>query len=177
MAAFQVCSLATTTGFATADTNLWPAGSIGILMLCSLVCGCSGSTSGGIKMDRFVIVVKSLKGMVRSLIGAKNVNNIKIDGQLKTEKNINSVLAFVAAYLFIIAVGAVVFAITMDFHTSLSASIACIGSVGPGFGDVGSLDNYAGLMGFQKVVAMGIMLLGRVEIIPMLIALRSLIRP
>lgn len=174
MAAFQVCSLSTTTGFATADTNLWPTGSIGILMLCSLVCGCSGSTSGGIKMDRFVIVVKSLKGMVRSLIGANNVTNFKIDGKLRTEENITSVLAFVAAYLFIIAVGTIVFATTMDFHTSLSASIACIGSVGPGFGDVGSLGNYAGLMSFQKVTAMVIMLLGRVEIFPMLIAVRSI---
>lgn len=125
-------------------------------------------------MDRFVIVVKSLKGMVRSLIGANNVTNFKIDGKLRTEENITSVLAFVAAYLFIIAVGTIVFATTMDFHTSLSASIACIGSVGPGFGDVGSLGNYAGLMSFQKVTAMVIMLLGRVEIFPMLIAVRSI---
>ena len=174
LAAFQVCSLSTTTGFATADTNLWPAGSIGILMLCSLVCGCSGSTSGGMKMDRFVIIIKSLRGMVRSLIGANNVNNIKIGGTLKTEENVNSVLAFIGAYLLIIAAGTIIFAITMDFHTSLSASIACIGSVGPGFGDVGSLDNYAGLMSFQKVAAMLIMLLGRVEIFPMLIAVRSI---
>ena len=176
MAAFQVCSLSTTTGFATADTNLWPTGSMGILMLCSLVCGCSGSTSGGIKMDRFVIVVKSLKGMVRSLIGANNVNNIKIDGMLRTEENVTSVLAFIGAYFLIIAAGTVVFAITMDFRTSLSASIACIGSVGPGFGDVGSLDNYASFMGFQKITAMGIMLLGRVEIFPMLVAVRSIFR-
>ena len=176
LAAFQICSLSTTTGFATADTNLWPTGSIGILMLCSLVCGCSGSTSGGMKMDRFVIVVKSLKGMVRSLIGANNVNNIKIDGKLRTEENVNSVLSFIGAYLFIIAAGTIVFAITMDFHTSLSASIACIGSVGPGFGDVGSMDNYAGFMSFQKVTAMGIMLLGRVEIFPMLVAVRSIFR-
>ena len=125
-------------------------------------------------MDRFVIIVKSLKGMVRSLIGANNVSNIKIDGKLRTEENITSVLAFVAAYLFIIAIGAIVFATTMDFHTSISASIACIGSVGPGFGDVGSLGNYAGLMGFQKIAAMVIMLLGRVEIFPMLIAVRSI---
>lgn len=174
LAAFQVCSLSTTTGFATADTNLWPTGSMGILLLCSIVCGCSGSTSGGMKMDRFVIVVKSLKGMVRSLIVANNVNNVKIDGQTKTEENVASVLAFMGIYVLIIALGAIVFAVSMDFRTSLSASIACIGSVGPGFGPVGSLGNYAGLMGFQKVIAMVIMLLGRVEIFPMLIAIKSL---
>ena len=176
LAAFQVCSLSTTTGFATADTNLWPTGSMGVLILCSLICGCSGSTSGGIKMDRFVIVIKSLKGLVTSLIGFKNVNRIKLDGQLKTEENITSIIAFMGIYILIIAMGTIVFAISMDLKTSLTASIACMGSVGPGFGDVGSLDNYAGLMGFQKVAAMIIMLLGRVEIFPMLIALRSIFR-
>ena len=176
-AAFQVCSLSTTTGFATADTNLWPPFSMAILMLCSLVCGCSGSTSGGMKMDRFVIVVKSLKGMVRSLIVANNVNNVNLDGKVKTEENFSSVLAFMGIYILIIAGGTMFFAVSMDFHTSLSASIACMGSVGPGFGAVGSMGNYAGLMGFQKVVAMIIMLLGRVEIFPMLIAIRSIFRP
>lgn len=176
LAAFQVCSLSTTTGFATADTNLWPTGSMGILILCSLVCGCSGSTSGGIKMDRFVIVVKSLKGLVNSLIGFKNVNRTKLDGQLKTEENITSILAFMATYMLIIAIGTVIFAISMDFKTSITAAIACIGSVGPGFGDVGSMGNYAGFLGFQKVAAMTIMLLGRVEIFPMLIAIRSIFR-
>ena len=174
LAAFQVCSLSTTTGFATADTNLWPTGSMGLLILCSLVCGCSGSTSGGMKMDRFVIVVKSLKGLVNSLIGFKNVNRTKLDGQLKTEENITSILAFMGTYMLIIAIGAIIFSLSMDFKTSLTASIACIGSVGPGFGDVGSMGNYAGFLGFQKVVAMIIMLLGRVEIFPMLIAVKSI---
>ena len=174
LAAFQICSLSTTTGFATADTNLWPSGSIGVLILCSLVCGCSGSTSGGIKMDRFVIVIKSLKGMVRSLIGAYNVPNVKIDGQTKTEENFISTLTFMGTYILIIAFGTIIFAVNMDFMTSLSASIACMGSVGPGFGEVGSMGNYAGLLGFQKVAAMIIMLLGRVEIFPMLIAVRSI---
>ena len=176
MAAFQVCSLSTTTGFATADTNLWPSGSVGVLILCSLVCGCSGSTSGGMKMDRFVIAVKSLKSLVNSLIVANNVNQTKVDGQLKTEENVTSVLTFMGTYLLIIVVGTIIFAVTMDLKTSLTASIACMGSVGPGFGDVGSMGNYAGLMGFQKVAAMFIMLLGRVEIYPMLIAFRCVFR-
>ena len=174
LAAFQVCSLSTTTGFATADTNIWPTGSMGILLLCSLVCGCSGSTSGGMKMDRFVIVVKSLKGLVNSLIGVKNVNRTKLDGQVKTEENITSIIAFMGMYVLIIAIGALVFGISMDFKTSITASIACIGSVGPGFGEVSSMGNYAGFLGFQKVIAMLIMLLGRVEIFAMLIAVRSI---
>lgn len=176
LATFQVCSLSTTTGFATTDTNVWPLGSIGILIACSLVCGCSGSTSGGIKMDRFVIAIKSLKSLVNSLIVANNVNQTKVDGQLKTEENVTSVLTFMGTYLLIIVIGTIIFAVTMDLKTSLTASIACMGSVGPGFGEVGSMGNYAGLLGFQKIVAMGIMLLGRVEIFPMLIAVRSIFR-
>ena len=127
-------------------------------------------------MDRFVIVVKSLKGMVNSLIGFKNVNRIKLDGQVKTEGNVTSILAFMGTYILIIAIGSLIFALSMDFKTSLTASIACIGSVGPGFGEVGSMGNYAGFLGFQKVAAMLIMLLGRVEIFPMLIAIRSIFR-
>ena len=127
-------------------------------------------------MDRFVIVVKSLKGMVNSLIGFKNVNRIKLDGQVKTEENVTSILAFMGTYILIIAIGSLIFALSMDYKTSLTASIACIGSVGPGFGEVGSMGNYAGLLGFQKVAAMLIMLLGRVEIFPMLIAIRSIFR-
>lgn len=176
MAAFQVCSLSTTTGFATADTNLWPPCSIGILILCSLVCGCSGSTAGGMKMDRFVIVIKSLKGMINTLIGISNVNQTKLDGQLKTEENVSSIVAFMGTYMLIVAIGTLLFAISMDFKTSVTASIACMGSVGPGFGAVGSMGNYAGLMGFQKVTAMLIMLLGRVEIFPMLIAIKCLFK-
>jgi trk system potassium uptake protein TrkH len=172
MAAFQVCSLSTTTGFATADTNIWPSGSMGILLLCSLVCGCSGSTSGGMKMDRFVIVIKSLRGMINSLIEANVFNRTKLDGQVKTEANITSIITFMGIYALIIVIGTIIFAISMDFKTSLTASIACMGSVGPGFGDVGSMGNYDGMMGFQKVAAMFIMLLGRVEIYPMLIAIR-----
>ncbi len=176
LAAFQVCSLSTTTGFATADTNLWPKDCIAVLILCSLVCGCSGSTSGGMKMDRFVIVTKSLKGLTHSLIGTNNVSRIKLDDQLKTEQNVTSIIAFMGLYLLIIAFGTIIFAVSMDFKTSLSASIACMGSVGPGFGEVGSMNNYAGLLGFQKIVAMLIMLLGRVEIFPMLIAFKRLVR-
>lgn len=127
-------------------------------------------------MDRFVIVTKSLKGLTDSLIGTNNVSRIKLDDQLKTEQNVTSIIAFMGLYLLIIAFGTIIFAVSMDFKTSLSASIACMGSVGPGFGEVGSMNNYAGLLGFQKIVAMLIMLLGRVEIFPMLIAFKCLVR-
>jgi trk system potassium uptake protein TrkH len=95
---------------------------------------------------------------------------------VKTEGNVTSILAFMGTYILIIAIGSLIFALSMDFKTSLTASIACIGSVGPGFGEVGSMGNYAGFLGFQKVAAMLIMLLGRVEIFPMLIAIRSIFR-
>ena len=99
LAAFQVCSLSTTTGFATADTNVWPPLCKALLILCSIVCGCSGSTSGGIKMDRFVMAIKSLRSMVKSLIGFKNVNHTKLDGEVKTEEAITHVITFMGIYI------------------------------------------------------------------------------
>lgn len=176
-AAFQVCSLSTTTGFATADTNDWPSFSKGILLLSSLVCGCSGSTSGGIKMDRLVIALKSVKDVIRSLTDFHNVSNVKLDGELKTQSNATMVITYIVIYLFIVFVGTVVFATSMDFQTSLSASVACMGSVGPGFGAVGSMGNYSHLLTFQKITAMIIMLLGRLEIFPILIAVKSIVKP
>ena len=127
-------------------------------------------------MDRFVMAFKSLKNTTRSLIWVSNANRTKIEGQTKTEENLSAVLTFMGTYMFIIAIGTIIFAISMDFKTSVTASIACMGSVGPGFGNVGSMGNYAGLMGFQKVAAMVIMLLGRVEIFPMLVAFKSIFR-
>ena len=104
------------------------------------------------------------------------MNSIKVEEETKTEGKASSVITFMALYFCIIALGTLTFAISMDFKTSLTASIACMGSVGPGFGDVGSMGNYAGLLGFQKLVAMMIMLLGRVEIFPLLIAVRSIFK-
>ena len=175
VAAFQMCSITTTTGFATADTNVWPAFCKGIIFISSLVCGCSGSTSGGIKIDRVWFALIGTSEMVKTLMHPNKHDYVRMDGITKTEDEVSSVVSFIMLYLLIVVVGMMVYTICgMDFQTGLSASIACVGNVGPGFGVIGSMGNYASLSDFLKVFSTVLMLLGRLEIYPILIVIRNI---
>lgn len=177
VAAFQMSSIATTTGFATDDTNLWPGLCKGVIIIGSLVCGCSGSTSGGMKIDRVWFALRGTREMFRSLNDPNKYDYVRLDGRSKAGDEISSVMGFIMLYLLIIGVGMVVFTLGgMDFSTGMSASIACVGNVGPGFGVIGSMGNYAGLSTFLKGFSLILMLLGRLEIYPILIVLGSLCR-
>ena len=176
-ASFQMCSITTTTGFATADTNLWPSLCKAVLIIASLICGCSGSTSGGIKIDRVWVAVRGTREMFRSLSDPYKYGYVRMDGNTKTDEEVTSVISFIMFYLLIVAVGMAVYTMGgMDFRTGLSASIACMGNVGPGFGVVGSMGNYAGLPCFLKVFSIVLMLLGRLEIYPFLIVAGCIVR-
>lgn len=175
VASFQMCSISTTTGFATADTNLWPAFSKGVIIIGSLICGCSGSTSGGIKIDRVWFALIGTSEMVKTLAHPNKHDYVRMDGITKTEDEVSSVISFIMLYLLIVVVGMMVYTVCgMDFQTGLSASIACVGNVGPGFGVIGSMGNYAGLSDFLKVFSTVLMLLGRLEIYPILIVIRNI---
>ena len=177
VSAFQMCSITTTTGFATVDTNLWPPFCMGVLLVGSLVCGCSGSTAGGFKIDRLWIALKGGREMFRSLTNPHKHDYVRTDGVTKTESEVSTVTTFILLYLMIVFIGAMVYALSgMDFTTGLSASIACMGNVGPGFGEVGSMGNYAGLSVVMKLFSTVLMLLGRLEIYPILIVGASLVR-
>jgi len=174
-AAFQLSSLSTTTGFATTDTNLWPVFSMAILIVGSLVCGCSGSTAGGIKIDRVWFALKGTSEMLKTLIHPNKYDYLKLDGNTKRWDEVSSVISFIMLYILIVCIGMVVYTISgMDFQTGMSASIACMGNVGPGFGIVGSMGNYASLSGFLKIFSAILMLLGRLEIYPILIVIGGL---
>ena len=172
MASFQMCSITTTTGFATADTNLWPAFTKVILLLGAMVCGCSGSTSGGIKIDRVWFALRGTVEMIKTLSHPNKYDYVRMDGNTKTEEEVSSVISFIMLYIAVIGVGMVVYALCgMDFQTGMSASIACLGNVGPGFGVIGSMGNYAGLSDFLKMFSVVLMLLGRLEFYPILIVI------
>lgn len=174
-AAFQMCSITTTTGFATTDTNLWPAFSIAILLVGSLVCGCSGSTSGGIKIDRVWFAMRGTAEMIKTLSHPNKYNYVRVDGSAKTEEELTSVISFIMLYMVFVGLGMLVYTLSgMDFLTGMSASIACLGNVGPGFGVIGSMGNYAGLSDFLKLFSTALMLFGRLEIYPFLIVLGSI---
>ncbi|MCR5352174.1 MAG: TrkH family potassium uptake protein [Bacteroidales bacterium] len=174
-ASFQVASIATTTGFATQDTTTWPMLSMAVLLLCSLICGCSGSTSGGIKIDRAILAFKGVYNRVGTSIERGRVRVIRVDGHPRTPDQVNDALGFIFCYLVITAAMAGVnMAFGMDFTTGLTASVACIGNVGPGFGEVGSMANYADIPDFLKLTSLLEMLIGRLEIFPLLYFFRAL---
>ena len=162
---FQFVSLLTTSGFATADTNTWTAFAILLLIFASVICACAGSTSGGLKIDRLLLFSKMLKARMRRQQHPNAVIRLKVDGIIQDGELLNTVVVFMVTYLALIFVGAVVNTLFgLDMMTAVSSSIACLGNVGPGFGEVGSLENYASLPIILKVQDAFLMLMGRLEI-------------
>jgi len=173
-ASFQVASISTTTGFATQDTTLWPPLSMSVLIICSLICGCSGSTSGGIKVDRAILAVKGIYRKVKLTVEPNGIFFVRVDGRSRTEEQVSDAYGYIFCYLILmVAFAAVNIALGLDFTTGVTASIACIGNVGPGFGDVGSVSNYANFPAILKATGMIEMLIGRLEIFPALYLFRS----
>lgn len=162
---FQVISYTTTTGFATADANLWTPFAIVLLMFGSVVCGCAGSTSGGIKVDRMVIAAKVVRNRIKQQQHPNAVISTKIDGVVRDDGTQSIVMTFLVAYVMLVLIGTIVNAMFgCDLLTGFSAAIACISNVGPGFGEVGSMDNYSELPAILKLNASLLMLVGRLEI-------------
>lgn len=164
-ASFQFVSLLTTTGYATADTNTWTTFAILLLIFASVVCGCAGSTSGGLKIDRMLLFAKMFKARMRRQQHPNAVIRLKVDGVIQEEELLTTVVTFMVTYLALIFVGAVVNALFgLDMMTAVSSAIACVGNVGPGFGEVGSMANYAELPVVLKLQDAFLMLMGRLEI-------------
>ena len=174
-ASFQVASISTTTGFATQDTTLWPPLSMSILIICSLICGCSGSTSGGIKIDRAILAAKGIYRKVGLTVSPHRVQAVRVDGRMRSDELVNDAYGYIFCYLLIVVVFAAVnLSFGLDFTTGVTASVACIGNVGPGFGEVGSMSNFAAFPAVLKATSMTEMLIGRLEIFPILYLLRSI---
>lgn len=164
-AAFQFVSLVTTSGFATADSNLWTSFAIILLIFGSLVCACAGSTAGGIKMNRLVVAGKMLRARLRQQQHPNAVIRLKLDGVMQENEVVHAVMTFIVAYLMLILGGTIINTMFgVDLLTSFSSAVACIGNVGPGFGEVGSLNNYSTLPPIVRFSNTLLMLFGRLEI-------------
>ena len=163
--AFQVVSVTTTSGFATADTNTWTPLAIILLIFVSVVCGCAGSTSGGMKVDRMLIAAKIIRNRMKVQLHPNAVMRIKVDGTVQDDSVLSLVMTFIVAYIMVTLLGTIVYTMFgLDLITSLTASIACISNVGPGFGEVGSMSNFADLPALLKFNSTILMLVGRLEI-------------
>ena len=160
---FNVVSLVSTTGFAVCDTSVWPLFCILILMYLSIQCGCSGSTSAGMKADRVWILFKATYIQLQRTLHPNAVLQVKYgDNDIVDKELITSVAHFAVLYIFIAFICAVIYAaIGMDMTDSISASVAMIGNIGPAFGNLGSISNYAAVSVFGKLVMSAEMIIGR----------------
>ena len=164
-AIFQVTSLITTSGFATADTSVWPPFAVILLIFCSLICSCSGSTAGGMKVDRLVLAVKMMKARMKQQRHPNAVIRIRLDGVVQEGEVLYTVMVFIVAYMMLILIGSLIGTLFgLDLMTAFSGAVACMGNVGPGFGEVGSMANFSTMPAVMKGVDSLLMLFGRLEI-------------
>ena len=168
--AFTVASISSTTGFATVDFNLWPELSRTILVLLMFIGACAGSTGGGMKVSRIIILVKSMKNSLNSLIHPKRVQKISIDSHPVDSEVVQNVYAFTVCYIIIFVVSFVVIAFdNHDLITNFTAVASTINNIGPGLELVGPTQNFAFFSIPSKLVLIFDMLAGRLEVFPMLI--------
>ena len=167
---FQVASIITTTGYASTDFNLWPTVSKIILTMLMFVGAMAGSTGGGIKTIRIVIMFKAIKREINKILHPKRIQSVKIDGKVVEEETISGVLLFIGAYIVISLIAIFIVAFdNFDLVTTVTSVIATMSNIGPGFELVGATGNFAAFSPLSKLVLSFCMLAGRLEIYPMLI--------
>lgn len=171
-ASFNVVSYMSTTGFANCDNSAWPWLAAVVLIFVSFHCGCSGSTTGGIKIDRLLISFKSIGMEIRRRLHPASVSQIKLGSHFLAENTVSGVMMFIVLYVLVIFASIILVMIFgTDASDAVTGVIASVGSVGPGIGELGSLDNYASQLTSAKIIYTFDMFLGRLEIYPVLIVL------
>ena len=166
---FQVASIITTTGFATADFNLWPELSKCILLLIMVIGACAGSTGGGVKVSRFLILWKSILKQVKGMLHPKSVNVVKVNGKKISNETLQGVYAYFSAYVFVFGISVLLVALdNFDFATTISGVLTTLSNVGPGISRVGPIENFQSFSVLSKIVFSMDMLIGRLEIFPFL---------
>ena len=176
-ASFNVVSYMSTTGFANCDNAQWPWLAAVVLIFVSLHCGCSGSTTGGIKIDRLLISFKALAMEVRRRLHPSSVFQVKMGKHHLPDSTVGAVMMYIVVYVLVIFASIVlVMMCGTDAADAVSGVIASVGSVGPGVGDLGSFDNYSTQLPVAKMIYTFDMFLGRLEIYPVLIVLSMIFR-
>jgi trk system potassium uptake protein TrkH len=169
-AAFQVSSIMTTTGFATTDFDLWPSFSKGLLLMLMVVGACAGSTGGGMKCARVLLLFKSLRRNIRQVLNPRTVQVIRNNGKVVDEKIVGNTNAYLAAYVIVIIVAFLVISLDgFSMETNFSAVMATFNNIGPGFAAVGPTCNFSAYSDLSKLVLSWAMLAGRLEIFPILV--------
>lgn len=166
---FQVSSIITTTGFATTDFSLWPELSRYILVVLMLMGACAGSTGGGLKVSRVLILFKALRNEMQRVVHPRSVKVLRIDGKVQKESLVRNVSMYLVAYVIVMIVSTLLVSVDdFSFTTNVTAVISCMNNIGPGIDIVGPAGNFSGFSWFSKLVLSADMIIGRLEIFPVL---------
>ena len=169
-AAFHVASIMTTTGFATTDFNLWPAFSKAIILALMIMGACAGSTGGGFKCVRVLLLFKNLKRSIKKLLHPQSVETVRMDGEPVRESIVENTNTYLIAYAFIDVASFLIISLDgFSVETNISAMLSCLNNIGPGFDAVGPMGNFAGYSVISKLILILDMLAGRLEIFPILV--------
>ena len=169
---FQVASIITTTGYASTDFNLWPTFSKIIILLLMVLGACAGSTGGGIKVSRFMIIVKKVRVDLQRMIHPNKVQLVTFEGKEVPKEVVDQIMSYFGIFMLILGTLLLIVSLDgFDFETTVSACFACIGNIGPGFGICGPLGNFADFSVLSKLVLSAAMLIGRLEIYPIMVFL------
>ena len=167
---FQVASIMSTTGFATADFNLWPQLSRSIIVILMFVGACAGSTAGGLKISRVLILIKSIIYEMRRMLRPNSVNVVRLDGEVVSNDTVHSATRYFVVYISILLSSFLLISVDgFSFETNFTAVITCLNNVGPGLDVIGPVGNFSGFSAFSKIILSITMLIGRLEIMPMII--------
>ncbi len=168
--AFQVSSIITTTGYGSTDFNLWPSLSKAVLLILMFTGACAGSTAGGFKLSRVVIIFKTIKKECQRLIHPRSIRSVKFEGKAVDDITRHGVTAYLGIYMLcILGIFLLISIDNFSFETNFSAAVSCFNNIGPGFDAAGPLSSFADYSAFSKIILSFAMLMGRLEIYPILL--------
>jgi trk system potassium uptake protein TrkH len=166
---FSVSSIITTTGFGTMDFNQWPEYSRTLLVLLMFIGACAGSTGGGLKVSRVMLLLRTAKRSMRRMIHSRSVESIRFEGRIMEEDTLNTCMIYLTVYCLVTVASVVLVSLNnFPFEVNVTAVIACINNIGPGLGMVGPAGNFSAFSGLSKLVLAFDMLAGRLELFPVL---------